>query len=113
VAHNGSLIPVPGQDFFVQSWYQGGVSVIDLTDPGNPREIGYFDRGPVDPESLRTAGSWSAYYYNGHVYSSDITRGLDVLELADPRFEGAEEVVMDEFNPQSQPELPEFSEDRP
>ncbi|GAA1462982.1 hypothetical protein NE857_25560 [Nocardiopsis exhalans] len=113
VAHNGSLIPVPGQDFFVQSWYQGGVSVIDLNNPDQPVEAGHFDRGPVDPESLRTAGSWSAYYYNGHVYSSDIERGLDVLELTDPRFEGAAETVLDEFNPQSQPELPESSEGRP
>ncbi|WP_460747356.1 LVIVD repeat-containing protein [Nocardiopsis oceani] len=106
VAHNGSLIPVPGADFFVQAWYQGGVSVIDLTDPDEPVEVGYFDRGPVDPDELRTAGSWSAYYYNGHVYSSDIEQGLDVLELTDPRFDGADELVMDEFNPQSQPALP-------
>ncbi|WP_083936195.1 LVIVD repeat-containing protein [Nocardiopsis ganjiahuensis] len=106
VAHNGSLIPVPGEDLFVQAWYQGGVSVIDLTDPDRPVEVGHFDRGPVDPKDLRTAGSWSAYYYNGHVYSSDIEQGLDILELTDPRFEGAGAVVMDEFNPQSQPELP-------
>jgi len=103
VAHNGSLIPVPGADFFVQSWYQGGVSVIDLTDPDRPVEIGYFDRGPWSPDSLSTAGSWSAYYYRGHVYSSDIQRGLDVLALTDPRLAGAEKVRMDEFNPQSQP----------
>ncbi|MFL1381664.1 LVIVD repeat-containing protein [Nocardiopsis protaetiae] len=103
VAHNGSLIPVPGQDFFVQSWYQGGVSVIDLTDPDHPVEIGHFDRGPWDPQALRTAGSWSAYYYNGHVYSSDIRHGIDVLRLTDPRLEQAQGVVMDEFNPQSQP----------
>ncbi|WP_373295666.1 LVIVD repeat-containing protein, partial [Nocardiopsis terrae] len=103
VAHNGSLIPVPGRNYFVQSWYQGGVSVIDLTDPDRPAEVGHFDRGPADPDGLRTAGSWSAYYYNGHVYSSDIERGLDVLELTDPRFERAEELVLDQFNPQSQP----------
>ncbi len=103
VAHNGSLIPVPGQDFFVQSWYQGGVSVIDLTDPDAPREIGHFDRGPWDPQALRVAGSWSAYYYNGHVYSSDIRHGIDVLRLTDPRLKAAEGMVSDEFNPQSQP----------
>ncbi|MFE6305109.1 LVIVD repeat-containing protein [Nocardiopsis sp. NPDC057823] len=102
VAHNGSLIPVPGRDYFVQSWYQGGVSVIDLTDPERPEEIGHFDRGPWDPQALRTAGSWSAYYYNGHVYSSDIRNGLDVLRLTDPRLEQAQGVVMEEFNPQSQ-----------
>ncbi|MEU3212401.1 LVIVD repeat-containing protein [Nocardiopsis alba] len=103
VAHNGSLIPVPGQDFFVQSWYQGGVSVIDFNDPKNPREIGYFDREPIDDDRLVLGGSWSAYYYNGHVYSSDITRGLDVLKLTDPRLRSAERVTYDEFNPQSQP----------
>ncbi|MCY9785108.1 hypothetical protein KIK06_14570 [Nocardiopsis sp. EMB25] len=106
VAHNGSLIPVPGGDFFVQSWYQGGVSIIDLTDPDHPEEIGYLDRGPWDPDTLRTAGSWSAYYYNGHVYSSNIQRGLDVLRLTDPRLTPAEDVALVEFNPQSQPSLP-------
>ncbi|MEV2276741.1 hypothetical protein AB0I72_14275 [Nocardiopsis sp. NPDC049922] len=106
VAHNGSLIPVPGADFFVQSWYQGGVSIIDLTDPDHPVEIGYLDRGPWDPNTLRTAGSWSAYYYNGHVYSSGIQRGLDVLRLTDPRLTPAEDVTMVEFNPQTQPALP-------
>ncbi|MER6626113.1 hypothetical protein [Streptomyces sp. NPDC000931] len=106
VAHNGSLIPVPGQDFFVQSWYQGGVSIIDFNDLSNPREIGYFDPDDrIDPD-IDNGSTWSAYYYNGHVYSSDMRRGLDVLKLTDPRFEGAESVVLDEFNPQSQPELP-------
>ncbi|WP_017607030.1 LVIVD repeat-containing protein, partial [Nocardiopsis alkaliphila] len=103
VAHNGSLIPVPGQDFFVQAWYQGGVSVIDFNDPKNPKEIGYFDRAPIDDDRLILGGSWSAYYYNGHVYSSDITRGLDVLKLTDPRLRAAERVTYDEFNPQTQP----------
>ena len=103
VAHNGSLIPVPGQDFFVQAWYQGGVSVIDFNDPKNPKEIGYFDRAPIDEDRLVLGGSWSAYYYNGHVYSSDITRGLDVIKLTDPRLRSAERVTYDEFNPQTQP----------
>ncbi|GAB3708929.1 LVIVD repeat-containing protein [Nocardiopsis nanhaiensis] len=103
VAHNGSLIPVPGQDFFVQAWYQGGVSVIDFNDPQDPHEIGYFDRGPIDEDELVLGGSWSAYYYNGYVYSSDITRGLDVIRLDDPRLRSAEHVTYDEFNPQSQP----------
>ncbi|MDT0332038.1 LVIVD repeat-containing protein [Nocardiopsis lambiniae] len=104
VAHNGSLIPVPGQDFFVQSWYQGGVSVIDFNDPAKPKEIGYFDRAPINEDRLVLGGSWSAYYYNGYVYSSDITRGLDVIKLTEPRLRPAERVGMDEFNPQSQPE---------
>ncbi|WP_017574083.1 LVIVD repeat-containing protein, partial [Nocardiopsis halotolerans] len=104
VAHNGSLIPVPGRDYFVQSWYQGGVSVIDFNDPSAPEEIGHFDRGPIDENALVLGGSWSAYYYNGYVYSSDISRGLDVLRLEDPRFRVAEQVRMEEFNPQSQPE---------
>ncbi|QBI55346.1 LVIVD repeat-containing protein [Streptomonospora litoralis] len=103
VAHNGSLIPVQGKDYFVQSWYQGGVSIIDFNDPENPREIGYFDRGPLSDEELRIGGSWSAYYYNGHVYSSDIQQGFDVLKLDDRRLERAEKVEYDQFNPQSQP----------
>ncbi|MFV2199161.1 LVIVD repeat-containing protein, partial [Nocardiopsis sp. LOL_012] len=109
VAHNGSLIPVPGGDYFVQGWYQGGVSVVDLTDPDEPREIAFFDRGPWDSAALRTAGSWSAYHYNGHVYSNGIQRGLDVLRLTDPRLTPAEGVRMDEFNPQSQPPPPSLS----
>ncbi|MFW6641790.1 LVIVD repeat-containing protein [Nocardiopsis algeriensis] len=104
VAHNGSLIPVPGRDYFVQAWYQGGVSVLDFNNPKRVREIGYFDRAPIDEDRLVLGGSWSAYYYNGYVYSSDITRGLDVIKLEDNRFRVAEQVHMDEFNPQSQPE---------
>ncbi|MFD0772749.1 LVIVD repeat-containing protein [Streptomonospora algeriensis] len=103
VAHNGSLIPVPGKDYFVQSWYQGGVSIIDFNDPENPREIGYFDRGPLSEDELRLGGSWSAYYYNGHIYSSDIQQGFDVLKLDDHRLDKAEKVTYDQFNPQSQP----------
>ena len=81
VAHNGNLIPVPGRDIMVQGWYQGGVSVFDWTDPAHPVEIAFFDRGPMDSTKLETAGSWSAYWYNGYIYSSEIARGLDVLEL--------------------------------
>ena len=103
VAHNGSLIPVPGQNYFVQAWYQGGVSVIDFNDPKNPREIGHWDPDDrIDPD-IENGSSWSAYYYNGHVYSSDMRRGLDVLELTDPRLRPAERVTYDEFNPQTQP----------
>ena len=81
VAHNGSLVPIPGRDIEVQGWYQGGVSVMDFTDPEHPMEIGYFDRGPMYSKMLVLAGSWSAYWYNGHVYSTEIARGLDVFEL--------------------------------
>ena len=103
VAHNGSLIPVPGQNYFVQAWYQGGVSIIDFNDPKNPREIGHWDPDDrIDPD-IENGSSWSAYYYNGHVYSSDMRRGLDVLELTDPRLRPAERVTYDEFNPQTQP----------
>lgn len=80
VAHNGSLIPVPGRDIFVQGWYQGGVSVIDFTDAAHPKEIAYFDRGPVSDKIL-LAGEWSAYWYNGHIYGSEIARGIDVFDL--------------------------------
>ena len=81
VAHNGAIIPVPGRDIFVQAWYQGGISVIDFTDSANPLEIAYFDRGPVDEKHLVLGGHWSAYWYNGHIYGSEIARGLDVLAL--------------------------------
>ncbi len=81
VAHNGSLVPVPGRDIFVQSWYQGGISVMDFTDSDNPVEIAFFDRGPVDSEELVMGGYWSAYWYNGVIYGTEIARGLDVFEL--------------------------------
>ena len=81
VAHNGSLVPVPGRDIKVQAWYQGGISLMDFTDPSNPVEIGYFDRGPIDASRLVMGGSWSAYWYNGNIYSSEIARGLDIFEL--------------------------------
>ncbi|MDF2710132.1 MAG: hypothetical protein K0R62_5784 [Nonomuraea muscovyensis] len=100
VAHNGSLIPVKGRDIMVQAWYQGGVSVWDFTDSANPREIGYFDRGPLRPRNL--AGSWSAYYYNGHIYSSDIQKGLDVLRISDRRTDPAAKVRMKALNAQTQ-----------
>ncbi|MFI7447267.1 LVIVD repeat-containing protein [Nonomuraea sp. NPDC049714] len=101
VAHNGSLLPVPGKDIMVQAWYQGGVSFVDFTDSDNPKEIGYFERGPFEGDG-GIAGSWSAYYYNGYVYSSDIQLGLDVLEITDPLTDPAKQVKMDDFNVQTQ-----------
>jgi len=86
VAHNGSLVPVPGRDIEVQAWYQGGVSVMDFTDPTHPFEIAYFDRGPIDPKTLVLGGEWSAYWYNGNIYGSEIARGLDVFELTPTQF---------------------------
>jgi len=103
VAHNGSLIPVKGKDIMVQAWYQGGVSVFDFTDSANPKEIAWFDRGPLSDEKLVLGGSWSAYYYNGYIYSNDIQKGFDVFDLRDPRVADAKKVRMDVFNPQSQP----------
>jgi hypothetical protein len=81
VAHNGSIVPVPGRDIFVQAWYQGGLSVVDFTDSANPVEIAYFDRGPIDDEDLVVGGFWSTYWYGGRIYGTEIVRGLDVLEL--------------------------------
>jgi hypothetical protein len=86
VAHNGSLVPVPGRDIKVQAWYQGGISVMDFTDESKPVEIAYFDRGPIDPKMLVLGGAWSTYWYNGHIYSSEIARGLDILELTPSEF---------------------------
>ena len=101
VAHNGSLIPVKGKDLMVQAWYQGGVSVYDFTDSANPEEIAWFDRGALSGDHLILGGSWSAYWYNGYIYSNDIQKGLDVLKLTDKRVKGDKK--MKEFNPQSQP----------
>jgi hypothetical protein len=86
VAHNGSLVPVPGRDIEVQAWYQGGVSVMDFTDAAHPVEIAYFDRGPIDPKMLVLGGYWSAYWYNGKIYGSEIARGLDVFDLTPTNF---------------------------
>jgi hypothetical protein len=111
VAHNGSLIPVPGRDIKVQGWYQGGVSVFDFTDSANPIEIAYFDRGPVNPQQLVTAGYWSAYWYNGHVYGSEIARGIDIFRLvptehlSQAEIDAAVQVRSTEFNVQSQPHI--------
>jgi hypothetical protein len=102
VAHNGSLLPVPGKDIMVQAWYQGGVSFLDFTDSANPKEIGYFERGPFEGEDDGIAGSWSAYYYNGYVYSADIREGLDVLQINDPLTDPAAKVDMEDFNVQTQ-----------
>ncbi|WP_406155599.1 hypothetical protein OG806_05815 [Streptomyces sp. NBC_00882] len=104
VAHNGSLIPVKGKDIMVQAWYQGGVSVWDFTNSSRPKEIGYFERGPVTTERLTTAGSWSAYYYNGYIYSNDIAKGFDVLKLSDRRTDPAKKVRLGELNVQTQPD---------
>lgn len=103
VAHNGSLIPVPGRDLMVQAWYQGGVSVWDFTDAAHPREIAYWERGPLSDAQLVLGGSWSAYYYNGYIYSSDIQKGLDVLDVRDPLTAPAKSVRYGEFNAQTQP----------
>ncbi len=109
VAHNGSLIPVPGRDIEVQAWYQGGASVFDFTDASHPVEIAYFDRGPVDATRLVLGGYWSTYWYDGYIYASEIARGLDVLKLlpsdllSQNEIDAAKLVVFDEFNVQSQP----------
>ncbi len=111
VAHNGSLIPVPGRDIMVQAWYQGGISVFDFTDPAHPMEIAYFDRGPISATAPVLGGYWSAYWYNGRIYGSEIARGLDVFELkpsehlSKNEIEAAKLVRFDQFNPQNQQKL--------
>ena len=111
VAHNGSLVPVPGRDIEVQAWYQGGVSVMDFTDPKHPFEIAYFDRGPIDAKTLVLGGDWSAYWYNGYVYGSEIARGLDVFELTPTKFltqneiDAAKAVQVNELNVQNQQKI--------
>ncbi len=111
VAHNGSLIPIPGRDVFVQSWYQGGISIFDWTDIRKPTEIAYHDRGPVDSTRMGNGGSWSVYWYNGLIVSSEISRGLDIFELtpsawvSQNEIDAAKTVVFDYLNAQGQPKL--------
>ena len=111
VAHNGSLIPVPGRDIEVQAWYQGGISIVDFTDPAQPFEIAYFDRGPIDPKMLVLGGDWSAYWYNGNIFGSEIARGLDVFELTPTEFltqneiNAAKSVRVSELNVQNQQKI--------
>jgi hypothetical protein len=111
VAHNGSLVPVPGRDIEVQAWYQGGISVMDFTDASHPFEIAYFDRGPIDAKTLVLGGDWSAYWYNGHIYGSEIARGLDVFELTPTKFltqnelNAAKAVTVAELNVQNQQKI--------
>jgi len=111
VAHNGSLVPVPGRDIEVQAWYQGGISVMDFTDPDQPFEIAYFDRGPIDPKMLVLGGDWSAYWYNGYIYASEIARGLDVFELTPSPYlsqneiDAAKSVHVSELNVQNQQKI--------
>ena len=111
VAHNGNLVPVPGRDILVQGWYQGGLSVFDFTDPAHPKEIAYFDRGPIDATKLVLGGFWCGYYYNGYIYGSEIARGLDVFkltptaDLTQNEIDAAKLVHYDILNPQDQPKI--------
>jgi len=109
VAHNGSVVPVPGRDIFAQAWYQGGLSVVDFTDSANPIEIAYFDRGPIHEEHLILGGYWSTYWYNGKIYATEIARGMDVMALVPSEYLTANELAAAEianqsevFNPQQQ-----------
>jgi hypothetical protein len=109
VAHNGSVVPVPGRDIFVQAWYQGGLSIIDFTDSKAPTEIAYFDRGPIHEDVLVLGGYWSTYWYDGRIYGTEIARGLDVFALEPSEFLSANEIaaaaLADQgqvFNPQQQ-----------
>ncbi|GLW20108.1 hypothetical protein Mame01_01510 [Microbispora amethystogenes] len=111
VAHNGSLVPVPGRDIMVQAWYQGGLSAFDFTDSRNPKEIAFFDRGPISATSLALGGYWSAYWYNGHIYGNEIARGFDAFKLTPSQFldqaeiNAAASVRLGKFNTQAQPKL--------
>ena len=128
VSHNGGLIPVPGRDIMVQGWYQGGVSVMEFTDPDNPKELAYFDRGSIDqprivdgpqpppgsndrPQRGTIGGSWGAYWWNGLIFSSELDRGFDIFELLPSDQLSANEIAAaklvkwSEYNPQSQPRI--------
>jgi hypothetical protein len=121
VAHNGSLVPIPGRDVMVQGWYQGGISIFDWTDVAKPVEIAYYDRGPVDPERMVSGGSWSVYWYNGLIVSSEIARGLDIYELlpsgliSQNEIDAAKTVKWDFLNAQEQRKIvwpPSFAKAR-
>ncbi|GIT52401.1 MAG: hypothetical protein Ct9H300mP15_26140 [Gemmatimonadota bacterium] len=109
VAHNGSIIPVPGRDLMVQAWYQGGLSIMDFTDPENAFEVAFFDRGPLSAEALFTGGYWSTYWHNGRIYGAEISRGIDVFRLtptehlSQAEIDAAELIQIDQFNAQMQP----------
>jgi hypothetical protein len=111
VAHNGTLIPVPGRDIMAQGWYQGGMSIFDFTDPAHPQEIGFFDRGPLMADSLKVGGFWAAYWYNGHLFGTEMARGLDLLELqpgpmlSRDEIEAAKLVRTETLNPQTQTKI--------
>ena len=111
VAHNGSLVPIPGRDILVQAWYQGGISMVDFTDSAHPIEIAYFDRGPIDSAKRAMGGQWSAYWYNGYIYGSEIARGVDVFKLVPNKFitqneiDASNQVHFDELNIQNQPKI--------
>jgi len=112
VAHNGSLIPVPGRNILVQSWYQGGIDIYDFTDPKHPFEIGYFTRGPIGKDGRRAGGGdWSSYYYNGYIYGSEMARGTDVLKLVPTKYltqneiDAAAQIHFDILNVQDQPHI--------
>src|SRR5262245_19872345 len=111
VAHNGSIIPVPGRDIMAQAWYQGGISVFDFTDSAHPVEIAFFDRGPIDAKQLITGGYWSTYWYNGNIYGTEIARGLDVFRLMASEFLSQNEIAAatlvhsTSFNPQMQKKI--------
>ena len=111
VAHNGSLLPIPGRDILVQGWYQGGISIMDFTDPRKPYEIAYFDRGPVDADKAITGGFWSGYWYNGYIYGSEIARGVDVFKLVPSKFvtqneiDAANQLHFDILNVQDQQKI--------
>ena len=111
VAHNGSLIPVPGRDIMVQAWYQGGLSVFDFTDSANAKEIAYFDRGPINGEAMLSGGYWSTYWYNGNLYGAEMARGIDVFRLKPSEFlsqneiDAAMQFRLQEFNSQNQPKV--------
>jgi hypothetical protein len=111
VAHNGSLVPIPGRDILVQAWYQGGVSIMDFTDASHPFEIAYFDRGPLDATRRGTGGQWSTYWFNGYIYGSEIARGVDVFKLVPSKYvtqneiDASNQVHFDELNVQNQPKI--------
>jgi len=93
-AHNYNVVPVADRYVLVSSWYQGGTSLVDFTDPSAPEEIAHYDGD---------GAYWSSYWYNGRVYGSDIEGGLDVFRIGDRSLRRT--ARFDTLNPQTQESL--------
>jgi hypothetical protein len=86
VSHNATVLPIKGRKLMSASYYQGGNTLIDFTDPANIREVAYSDL----EDATGKADSWSTYWYNGRIFANGglnrrgatDNRGVDVFRLS-------------------------------